>query len=128
MRPRGFTVVEVIVALLILGLVITTTLAVFVERTRRIQQATETMLAWQALSNESEVRRRVDYGSLDTTSNVFLSDTKIIAPLKPYTTDVSVVDASQDVKNVTMTVRWRGGKRVAQLTIVRSNTGGSNLW
>src|SRR5438045_3987171 len=40
-RQRGFTLVEVLAAIMILGLVITTSLAVFVERTKRQREATE---------------------------------------------------------------------------------------
>jgi prepilin-type N-terminal cleavage/methylation domain-containing protein len=128
MRQRGFTLVEVLVALLILGLVVTTTLAVFLDRTRRLQQATETMLAWQALANETEVRRRIDFAALDSSSPTFLSDTSILAPLKPFSTTVLVTETSSGIKNVSMTVRWRGGARAAHLVIIRTNTGGSNLW
>jgi prepilin-type N-terminal cleavage/methylation domain-containing protein len=128
MRQRGFTLIEVIVALLILGLVVTTTLAVFVDRTRRLQQATETMLAWQALANETEVRRRINFADLDTSPPTFMSQTAILAPLSPYTTDVTISNATSTVKNVTMTIRWRRGARVARLAIVRADTGGSNLW
>ncbi|MEA2489261.1 MAG: hypothetical protein QOH21_1053, partial [Acidobacteriota bacterium] len=51
---RGFSLTEVLVALLILTLVITSSLVVFVERNRRMQQASELVLAYQALSNEAE--------------------------------------------------------------------------
>ncbi len=128
MRRRGFTLVEVLVALLILGLVITTTLAVFVERTRRLQQATETTLVWQALANETEVRRRIDFANLESSPTSFMSQTTILEPLLPYSTSVTVTTASPAVKNVVMTVRWRGGRRVATLAIKRVDTGGTNLW
>ena len=128
MRQRGFTLIEVLVALLILALVITTSLAVFVERTRRLQQATETILAYEALSNEAEVRRRIDFNQLDTASTTFISDTKILGPLQPFQTYVTVEDAPPDLKNVTMVIRWRGGQRSARLGLVRADTGGSNLW
>ncbi len=128
MCRRGFTLVEVLVALLILGLVITTTLAVFVERTRRLQQATETTLVWQALANETEVRRRIDFANLESSPATFMSQTTILDSLKPYSTSVKVTTASPAVKNVVMTVRWRGGRRVATLAITRVDTGGTNLW
>jgi prepilin-type N-terminal cleavage/methylation domain-containing protein len=128
MRERGFTLIEVIIALLILAIVITTTLAVFVDRTRRLQQASETILAFQALANEAEVRRRVDFDQLNVAPTEFVSDTAILAPLQPYTTDVTIDDVNVNVKNVTMLVRWHKGERVAKLAILRANTGGSNLW
>ncbi len=128
MRHRGFTLVEVLVALLILGLVITTTLAVFVERTRRLQQATETTLVWQALANETEVRRRIDFAKLESSPATFMSETTILKPLTPYSTSVKVTTVSPAVKNLVMAVRWHGGRRVATLAIVRVDTGGTNLW
>jgi len=128
MRERGFTLIEVVVALLILAIVVTTTLAVFVERARRLQQATETILAYQALWNEAEVRRRIDFSQLDTASTTFLSDAKILAPLHPYTTFVTVEDTKPNVKNVTLLITWQKGKKIAKLGLLRVDTGGSNLW
>ncbi|HEV8434669.1 MAG TPA: type II secretion system protein [Thermoanaerobaculia bacterium] len=128
MRQRGFTLVEVMVALMILGLVITTSLAVFVERTKRQKEATETILAYQALANEAEVRRRMDFTDLDTAPPAFVTDTGILIPLKPFQTHVTIDQPSPDIKNVTMRVIWQKGKRVATLHLSRANTGGSNLW
>ena len=128
MRQRGFTLVEVLAAVLILGIVITTTLAIFTERARRLQQANDTILAYQALANEAEVRRRIDFHSLDQSSSTFVSSTAILQPLAPFTTQVTVEDTSTDVKNVTMQVIWRKGRRVASLRLARVNTGGQNLW
>ena len=130
---RGFSLVEVLFALVVLTIVITTSLAIFVERNRRLGQATETILAWQALSNESELRRRIDYGDLDPAAAAFpptfLSSTDILHPLEPYAATVTVSPPKPGgLKVVTMSVRWAGGKRVARLEIVRADTGGSNLW
>lgn len=128
MRQRGFTLIEVLVALLILGIVITTSLAVFLQRTKRQRQATETILAYQALANEAEVRRRIDFTQLDESPPVFMTDALILLPLEPAKTHVTIDQPSPDVKNVTMRVIWQGGKRVATLHLSRVNTGGSNLW
>ena len=127
-HQRGFTLVEILVAFAILTLVITMSLAAFVERTRRLQQASEIILAYQALANEAEYRRRIDYTDLDTAAPEFLSSTEILEPLKPFGTIVSVKQIQPGVKNVLMTVRWKNGEREAKLELLRVDTGGSNLW
>ena len=127
-REKGFTLIEVLAAMLILTLVITMSLAAFVERNKRLRQASEIILAYQALANESEYRRRIDFASLDTASQQFVSDTALLAPLAPFGTTVKVQQTAPGVKNVTMTVRWNNGIREAKLSLVRVDTGGTNLW
>ena len=128
-RSRGFTLVELLFALLILTLVITTTLAVFVERTRRLQQASETILAYQCLWNEAELQRRVPFNDV-LPQAMFTTDTEILRPLQPYTTRIDVDTPSTGIKEVTMTISWRRGQaqREAKLAITRVDTGGGNLW
>ena len=125
---RGFSLVELLVAFLILTLVITMSLAAFLERSRRLQQASEIILAYQALANEAEYRRRIDYEDLETAEPEFRSSTEILAPLEPFATIVTVTPSKPGVKNVLMTIRWRNGERQARLELVRVDTGGSNLW
>jgi prepilin-type N-terminal cleavage/methylation domain-containing protein len=127
-REKGFSLVEILIAMFILTLVITMTLAAFVERNKRLRQASEIILAYQALANESEVRRRIDFGALDASSRQFVSDTALLAPLTPFATDVTVQLTQPGIKNVTMTIRWNDGQREAKLALVRVDTGGSNLW
>ena len=125
---RGFSLAEVLVALLVLALVITSTLSMFVERQKRMREANETMLAYQVLANESEVRRRIDFAQLDTASPTFVTDTVLLAPLAPFATTVTVAPVSTGVKKVTMTITWRTAQKRAQLSLVRVDTGGTNLW
>ncbi len=125
---RGFSLIEIVVAFAILTVVITISLAAFVERNRRMQQASEIILAYQALANEAEYRRRIDYNALDAASPEFMSNVEILAPLQPFATIVSVKQTKPGVKNVLMTIRWRDGQRTAKLELVRVDTGGSNLW
>jgi prepilin-type N-terminal cleavage/methylation domain-containing protein len=127
-REKGFTLIEVLAALLILTLVITMSLAAFVERNKRLRQASEIILAYQALANEAEFRRRIDFGALEAAQSPFLSETDLLAPLAPYGTAVRVQQTEPGVKNVTMTVRWANGVREAKLVLVRVDTGGTNLW
>lgn len=128
---RGFSLVELLFAFAIIMLVITISLAAFVERNRRLQQASEIILASQALANEAEYRRRIDYDDLDDEKLAppkFLSNTEVLAPLAPFDTIVSVKETETGVTNVLMTIRWRNGERQAKLELVRVDTGGSNLW
>jgi len=126
-RDRGFSLAETLVALAILAIVITTTIAMFAERTRRLREANETILAFQALSNEAEYWRRQSFAQIDNPDNqTFKSDLDIIKPLMPYTTTVKVESPRPDVRNVTLTIHW--AKREAHLGIARADTGGSGLW
>jgi prepilin-type N-terminal cleavage/methylation domain-containing protein len=127
-KSRGFSLIEVLVGLLILAIVITTTISMFAERQKRLRQANETILAYQALANEAEIWRRINFSSLDSQGPTFKSDTSILAPMAPYSTSVKVDTPRADVKNVTLTVRWSNAQRTAKLSIVRSDTGGSSLW
>ena len=124
---RGFSLPEVMAALLILTIVITVSFTAFLARNRRLQQASEIMLAWQALSNEAEYQRRVAYSAL-ADSDEFESETALLAPLKPFTTTITVEDGDPGVRWVTMTVEWRNGGRSEELTLVRVDTGGTPLW
>lgn len=126
-RQRGFSLIELLFALMILTLVITTTLAVFVERTRRLRQANETILAYQVLSNEADLQRRVAFADL-APSNMFNTDVALIAPLAPYSTRIDVGSAQVGVKTVTMSITWSHGQHSAKLALMRVDTGGGNLW
>ena len=125
---RGFSLVEVLVALLILAIVITTTIAMFAERQKRLRQASETVLAYQALANEAELWRRVDFYTLDAQPLTFRSDTTVLAPLAPYVTTVKIDKPRTDVRNITLTIRWDSAQHSASLALARADTGGTNLW
>ena len=127
-RQKGFSLVELLFALLVLTIVITTSLAVFVERTRRLRQASELILVTQALANEAEIIRRIDFMPLDALDDQFDTDLAILEPLKPYTTNIEVKLLRAGVKSVTMSVRWGSNNRESKLTLLRTNTGGTNLW
>jgi prepilin-type N-terminal cleavage/methylation domain-containing protein len=126
-RSRGFSLAEVLVALAILAIVITTTIAMFAERAKRMREASEMILAYQALSNEAEYWRRESFAQIDNPDNqTFKSDLDILAPLAPYTTAVKVETTRADIRNITLTIRW--SRREAHLGVARADTGGSGLW
>ena len=125
-RQRGFSLVEVLAALLVLAIVITTTMAMFVERQKRMQAANETILAYQALTNEIEVRRRIPYDQLESASPQFVTDTTILKALTPFATAVTVAPPQNNIKVVTLSVRWKN--RVERISIARVDTGGTGLW
>jgi prepilin-type N-terminal cleavage/methylation domain-containing protein len=124
---RGFSLVEVLAALLILTIVITSSLLAFLERNRRLQQASEILLAYQALANEAEYQRREPFMSAGAVAT-FIGGTAVLAPLAPYETEVKFDLVQPGVKNVTLTIRWRNREREARLGIVRVETGTNPLW
>ena len=126
-RQRGFTLIELLFALLILTVIITTSLAVFVERTRRLAQASDIMLVWQVLANEAEIVRRVHYANLDSVTG-FTTDLTLLRPLKGRQTEVHVGTISPGIRRVTLTIRWDYGEREATLFVYRVDTGGGTLW
>ena len=92
-----------------------------------MREASETILAFQALSNEAEYWRRESFAQIDQPANqTFKSDLVILGPLAPYTTEVKVDSPRADVRNVTLTIKW--ARREAHLGIARADTGGSGLW
>jgi prepilin-type N-terminal cleavage/methylation domain-containing protein len=129
-RRRGFSLIELLAAILILTLVITTSLIAFTARRARAQQALETIVAYQALANEAEWRRRVPYDNLirEPQETEFHTDTSILAPLRPFSTIVAVEQNGSALRKVTLTIRWRHGERSAKLTLLRADTGGGPLW
>src|SRR5687768_13898940 len=125
---RGFSLVEIMAAFLILTFVITSSLYAFLERNTRLQQASEIILAYQALAPEAEFRRRVPFDQLETQSKFFdESNRELLTPLAPFKAEVKVDDVKTGVKNVTMTVSWKNG-REARLAIVRVQTRGGSLF
>jgi prepilin-type N-terminal cleavage/methylation domain-containing protein len=131
-RQRGFSLVELIFALVILTIVILTTLSMFAERSRRLQQAGEMMIAYQALSNQAELVRRMTYSQIDTFAatpeDEFNVSASLLAVLTPYTTNIEIEVIRPEVKRVTMTIKWSKPERVASLELIRVDTGATNLW
>jgi prepilin-type N-terminal cleavage/methylation domain-containing protein len=131
-RQRGFSLVELIFALVILTIVILTTLTMFAERSRRLQQAGEMMIAYQALSNQAELVRRMTYSQVDTFAatpeDEFNVSASLLAVLSPYTTNIEIEVIRPEVKRVTMTIKWSKPERVASLELIRVDTGATNLW
>lgn len=131
MRQRGFSLLEVLFAMAVLTVVILMSLAAFLERNKRLEQANETIRAYQALANEAEQQRRVRFPEVASAKGFLSNTSEILRPLTPYETEVDVKPESLGVKNVTLVVRWKGGRREARLTLVRTDTGGPlspNLW
>jgi prepilin-type N-terminal cleavage/methylation domain-containing protein len=128
-RQDGFSLAELLMAMLILTIVITTSMAAFLERNRRQQQAREIIAAYQALANEAEYWRRIPFDNLDKPQEQhFRSDLAILNSLGTYNTIVAVARIEPTIMKVTLTVRWAEGKRQARLGVVRVDTGGSSLW
>jgi prepilin-type N-terminal cleavage/methylation domain-containing protein len=135
-NQRGFTLIEALAGILILGLVVVTSLLIFFERQKRLRSANERILVWQVLANEAEVERRIPFVDFDDKKVWgFKSNIGIVTPLDGVVTqvtskDVKFVNKQPTVKNVTLDVGWNDQKirRHAKLTLVRVDTGGPSLW
>lgn len=126
---RGFSLVEVLAGLLILSFVITTSLGVFYERERTHRRAEEMMLAWQALANESELVRRTPWASLGALHlQPFRSDLELVDSLAGVSSRIEVSDSKPMLREVTLALTWDDGRGNATITVLRSDTGGTNLW
>jgi prepilin-type N-terminal cleavage/methylation domain-containing protein len=128
---RGFTLVEILVALTILGLVLTMSLAIFFDRQKRLLHAAEMISASQALSNEAEIWRHVSYGSLSPGGETdFVSDLEIIDSLPDPLTTVTFDQLEDEIRTVTMRVEWgkAEARRHAEMTIYRAPVNGGSLF
>ena len=136
MKQRGYSLPEVLVASVILIIVVTTTIAMFAKRQAYLRESNETILVWQAIWNEMEIWRRMDWATLESQPKEFQSNLSILTSLNPVSTKVDVALSADDahVKSVTLTVLWQYDaekkiyRRNAHLAILRADTGGSNLW
>lgn len=129
MRQRGFTLVETLAALLILSFVLITSLAVFTQRQKRLRDADETIVVWQALANESEYVRLLPFSSITPgTKRRFVEGSSLLASLDRAETSVEAFDFKPGVRRVVLTVRWNGGAKQAGLTVIRSATPGGQFW
>lgn len=128
-RDRGFSLIETLVGLLILAFVLTTSLAVFGERQRRLRSADELIVVYQALANEAEVSRVVPFSSLSPGTTSFRSDTSILSGLAGVTTSVTVQPWKGGARLVEMTIEWNDGARSETMSVVRVDTGpGGSFW
>lgn len=130
-QRRGFALIEVLVAVVILGLVLTTSLAIFFDRQKRLRHASEMILAYQAIANEAEVQRHLPiYQVTDrpTFTSLLNSDLEVeLGPLQALAdvaTSVEVESLTPVVKEVTLTVTWNKAlPRTAQMKIFRTPAG-----
>lgn len=128
-RQSGFSLVEVLMAILILGVVITTSLFVYYERERRLRDAGEVMLVWQVLGNEAEALRHARWVTLAPgSSQPFLTDLALLDPLGSVLAEATIQEIDASTRRVVLRVSWRGGTREATAEVIRSDTGGDPLW
>ncbi|HVT44028.1 MAG TPA: type II secretion system protein [Thermoanaerobaculia bacterium] len=128
-RLAGFTLVEILVALVILGLIVTTSLAIFYDRQKRLRAADEMIIAWQILANEAEVWRHRPYDSLvPGASSAFLSDPELLAQLPGAKASAAIEHSGPALRSIHLTIHWSDSAKKAEVAVLRSDTGGGSLW
>ncbi|MGA7616038.1 MAG: type II secretion system protein [Thermoanaerobaculia bacterium] len=126
---RGFTMVEILVSLLILALIVTTSLGIFYDRSARLRRAEQTIFAWQVLGDEAEYLRHVEYAGLTvTTALPFQTGQKLLARLPNAKATLSIEQTAPDVKTAHLSIIWEGKSSPVTVDVIRTDTGGSNLW
>ena len=128
-RSEGFSLVETLMAILILGIVITTSLFVYYERERRMVEAGEVMLVWQVLGNEAEARRYASWAmQAPGPPQPFYTDLALLAQLEGVVAEAAVEQVDSQTRSILLRISWRDGRRVAIAEVIRTDTGGDTLW
>ena len=128
-RSEGFSLVETLMAILILGIVITTSLFVYYERERRMVEAGEVMLVWQVLGNEAEARRYASWAmQAPGPPQPFYTDLALLAQLEGVVAEATVEQVDSQTRSILLRISWRDGRRVAIAEVIRTDTGGDTLW
>ncbi|MGH9457013.1 MAG: type IV pilus modification PilV family protein [Thermoanaerobaculia bacterium] len=126
---RGFTLVEVLVALVILTIVVTTSLGLLYDRQKRLLSAAQVTLAWQALANEAEARRHQPFAALQPGGETaFLTDLVLLEPLGDAQGRVTIESEGAGIRRLELRIEWDEGRRNAVATVYRTDTGGTSLW
>lgn len=131
----GLSLIELLVALAILALVITTSLALFFDRQKRLLIAAQSVQAWQAIANEAEYQKHRSFAEyrldrqeeFSTLHPIDPNEETIVDSLKNVRDTVVARQAAPGVISVTMDLSWGdpSAPHHAQLTILRS---GVRLW
>jgi len=128
-RCSGFSLVETLIAILILGIVITTSLFVYYERERRMVEAGEVMLVWQVLGNEAEARRYASWAMQPPGApQPFYTDLALLAQLEGVVAEAAVEQVDSQTRRILLRISWREGRKEAIAEVIRTDTGGSTLW
>ncbi|HXI12844.1 MAG TPA: hypothetical protein VNM92_09365 [Thermoanaerobaculia bacterium] len=68
------------------------------------------------------------FASLTAGRHPFTADHPLMAKLPDKHSSIEITEKAVDTRELLLSIRWRQGKRTAQMTIVRVGTGGDNLW
>lgn len=118
-----------LIALVIVGFVLTTSLAVFFDRERRLQAADELLIASQAMAIEVEMLRQTSYADLPISANRdFISSPAILTRLNGCVASESIIQHQPSLKRIVLTISWNSGQKRSELVTYRSHTGGGSVW
>ncbi len=113
-RQRGFTIVEVMVAAGVMALAITSAITTMQSAFLALDSARNITLAGQIMQGELEKMRLKDwatiaaYPSSATTVTIDPAFTSNAAIGNRFTLERTVADVNSDMKQVTLTITWRG--------------------
>lgn len=109
-KQDGFTIVELLVAIVVVGLMVVgvTSLFITIQTTQRKTRLLET--ATRAGEKKIEELRNVNYNSLETDSTIdFTAELPSSLP-EPRSANVAVSEPTPGVKRVDVTITYRDGR------------------
>ncbi len=104
-RRRGFSLIEVMIAMVILGIILMTLISVFIYGYNVISKSKQLAIATQVCQAEIERIRGLTFESLSGLSSTF-SDPKLTSLINGQGVRVVGTGAGADMKKLTVSVSW----------------------
>lgn len=110
LRPRGLTVIEIMIAVAVFAVAIVTIIGVYPVSARAARQAQGHLVATNLAEKELEFSRAMDYDAIETRSEQYLMEFESNGARTQidFTTEVEVQEPRTGLKQIVVTVNYLG--------------------